>query len=90
MAKLLGRVLGKRWKNETSQWVGSNYLCYQCNITFANNPFGYRHHEEQYLSNPKDVILLNYHASNPDHIIATCELKYGKGKSVVIGLMQTI
>ena len=79
--------VGERWKNETSQWVGSNYLCYLCTITFANNPFGYTHHEEQYLSNPKDVILLNYHASSdPTHTIATYELNYGKGKSVVVGL----
>ena len=78
--------VGERWKNETSQWVGSNYLCYSCSITFANNPFSYRHHEEQYISNPKDVILLNYRASDPNHTIATYELTYGKGKSVVVGL----
>jgi hypothetical protein len=79
--------VGERWRNETAQWVGSNYLCYLCTITFANNPFGYTHHEEQYLSNPKDVILLNYHASSdPTHTIATYELNYGKGKSVVVGL----
>ena len=57
------RSLGGRWANETSQWLGSNYLCYSCNVTFANNPFEYRHHEEQYLTNPKDLILLNYNAS---------------------------
>lgn len=78
--------VGERWKNETSQWVGSNYLCYLCSITFANNPFGYRHHEEQYITNPTDAIILNYHASDPDHTIATYELEYGKGTSVVIGL----
>ena len=42
----------ERWENETSQWVGSNYLCYSCNITFANNPFEYKHHEEQFITNP--------------------------------------
>jgi hypothetical protein len=78
--------VGERWQNETSQWVGSNYFCYLCTITFANNPFGYRHHEEQYLTNPSDVILLNYRASDPSHIVATYELQYGKGRSVVIGL----
>ena len=57
------RSVRERWKNETSQWVGSNYLCYSCNVTFANNPFQYRHREEQYLTNPKALILLNYNAS---------------------------
>ncbi len=57
------RRVRERWKNETSQWVGSNYLCYSCNVTFANNPFQYRHREEQYLTNPKALILLNYNAS---------------------------
>jgi hypothetical protein len=40
------KSIPERWKNETSQWVGSNSLCSSCIITFANNPFGYRHHEE--------------------------------------------
>ena len=30
---------GERWANETSQWVGSNYLCSSCKITFASQPF---------------------------------------------------
>lgn len=76
----------ERWQNETSQWIGSNYLCYQCAITFANNPFGYIHHEEQYITNPNDIILLDYRASDHSHTVATYELKYGKGRSIVIGL----
>ncbi len=53
----------ERWANETSQWVGSNFFCLSCDVTFANNPFQYRHHEEQYLTNHNDLILLNYNAS---------------------------
>jgi hypothetical protein len=30
--------VGERWKDETSQWVGSTSLCSSCRITFANNP----------------------------------------------------
>jgi hypothetical protein len=60
----------ERWENETSQWVGSNHLCYSCNITFANNPFEYKHHEEQYITNPDVKILLDYNAtlSDPNNV----------------------
>jgi hypothetical protein len=53
----------ERWANETSQWVGSNFFCLSRDVTFANNPFQYRHYEEQYVTNPNDLVLLNYHAS---------------------------
>jgi hypothetical protein len=59
------KSVAERWKNETSQWVGSNYLCYKCVKSFQNNPFGYKPHEEQYLDNPHDVVLFNYNASIP-------------------------
>jgi hypothetical protein len=82
----------ERWANETSQWVGSNSYCYSCIITFANNPFQFRHHEEQYLTNPNDIIIMNYHASasigskTVDPLIATYELNYQKGKVIVLGI----
>ncbi|PWU81125.1 MAG: hypothetical protein DLM72_08770 [Candidatus Nitrosopolaris wilkensis] len=84
----------ERWANETSQWVGSNFLCLSCDVTFANNPFQYMHHEEQYLTNPNDLILLNYNASiskkqlktAADHLIATYELNYQKGKVIALGI----
>jgi hypothetical protein len=47
--------------------TGSNYLCYSCSIIFDNDPFEYKHHEEQYITNPNDVILFNYNASMPNH-----------------------
>src|SRR5919197_1966129 len=59
------KSVAERWKEETSQWVGSNYFCYDCGITFDNDPFEYKQHEEQYITNPKDVILFNYEASAP-------------------------
>ena len=87
------RSVAERWAKETSQWVGSNYHCFSCNITFANNPFQYKHHEEQYLTNPKALILLNYNASitkkdsKPMKIlIATYMLNYQRGKVIVLGI----
>ena len=90
------RSVDERWKNETAQWVGSNYIS---GISkFANNPFDYLPHEEQYTTNPKDVILLNYNATIPSNIsrdisnktgsivVATYELNYLKGKVIALGL----
>jgi hypothetical protein len=59
------KSVSERWKEETSQWIGSNYLCFRCGITFSNYPFGYKQHEEQYITNPHDIILFNYGASMP-------------------------
>jgi hypothetical protein len=85
--------IGERWANETSQWVGSNYLCYQCITRFAYNPFGYTAHEEQYVTNPNDIILLDYNASLPKnyllpikHVVATYELNYQRGKVIALGI----
>ncbi|HYX55844.1 MAG TPA: N,N-dimethylformamidase beta subunit family domain-containing protein [Nitrososphaeraceae archaeon] len=86
------KSVGERWANETSQWVGSNYLCYQCVTRFADDPFRYTAHEEQYLTNPKDIILLDYNASLPTslqparYVIATYELNYQKGKVLALGI----
>jgi hypothetical protein len=87
------RSVAERWAKETSQWVGSNYHCFSCKITFANNPFQYKHHEEQYLTNPKALILLNYNASitkkdsKPMKIlVATYILNYQRGKVIVLGI----
>jgi len=89
----LWRSVSERWAKETSQWVGSNYLCYSCNITFANDPWEYQHHEEQYITNPNDKILMNYNASLLHYsiptlrpVIATYELSYHKGKVISFGI----
>src|SRR5919198_37588 len=87
--------IGERWAQETSQWVGSNYLCYKCISAFGNDPFEYRPHEEQYISNHNDSILLNYNAEigktkidNKQPTIATYELNYQKGKVVALGIFS--
>jgi hypothetical protein len=90
------RSVNERWRKETSQWLGSNYLCYSCKITFLNNPFGYKHHEEQYLTNPNDMILMNYNAvvmsTKKYHppiakpVIATYQLNHQKGRVIVLGI----
>lgn len=89
------RSIGERWANETTEWMGSNYLCFSCTIAFGNNPFHYNHHEEQYITNPNVVIIKNYDAvvtdyksvNNPQ--IATYELNYAKGKVIVMGLYSS-
>jgi hypothetical protein len=85
--------VSERWAKETSEWVGSNYLCYSCDITFANDPWEYQHHEEQYITNHNDKILMNYNASLLHYpipslrpIIATYELNYQKGKVISLGI----
>jgi len=98
------KSVGERWRNETSQWVGSNSFCTRCEITFANNPFNYYHREEQYITNANDTIFLNYNASvlspNPKimknatsahaNMIATYELSYKKGKVIGLGICLSI
>ena len=98
------KSVGERWRNETSQWVGSNSFCSGCEITFANNPFNYYHREEQYITNANDTIFLNYNASvlspNPKiaknatsahaNMIATYELSYKKGKVIGLGIYSDI
>jgi hypothetical protein len=86
------KSIGERWKKENSKWVGSNYLCYKCVNKFINDPFGYAPHEEQYVTNPHDIILMNYNASLPNHllpirpVIATYELNYQSGKVIALGI----
>jgi hypothetical protein len=85
----------ERWTNETTEWAGSNYCeCYDDDIRFGNNPFGVRHNEEQYITNPNAKIILDYQAYNAsntkflprDFKIATYELGYQKGKVITLGL----
>lgn len=84
------KSVNERWTKETSEWVGSNYLCYSCNISFANDPWEYQHHEEQYVTNSNDKILMNYNASLLHNslrpVIATYELNYQKGRVISLGI----
>jgi N,N-dimethylformamidase beta subunit-like protein len=97
------KSVNERWKKETSDWLGSNYLCYSCKITFLDNPFGYKHHEEQYITNTRAKILMNYEAkvitSNKKTrisqvpiakpVIATYQLNYQRGKVIVLGIYSS-
>lgn len=93
-SKSAWKSIEERWQNETKDWIGSNYLCYSCVIKFGNDPFGYVHHEENYVTNPNDKILLNFNAKivNWDHVIpkqvvvAAYELDYGNGKVIDLGI----
>ena len=58
-------IIAERWLNETSEWVGSNYANQSSGIIFGNNPFGYLKHEEQFITNPKVNILLDYNVTIP-------------------------
>lgn len=86
------RSVNERWKNETAQWVGSNYISHI--VSFSNDPFSYVPHEEQYITNPNDIILLNYNATmSPNNltntgsvVIATYELNYLRGRVIALGL----
>jgi N,N-dimethylformamidase beta subunit-like, C-terminal/BNR repeat-like domain len=54
----------ERWANETTEWVGSIFCrCWEFDIIFGNNPFGYIHNEEQSITNPKAKIILDYNAT---------------------------
>jgi N,N-dimethylformamidase beta subunit-like, C-terminal len=87
----------ERWTNESSEWIGSNYLCcYGDTVNFANNPFNYTHNEEQHITNPNVKILLDYNATLLKHRngttyishpkVATYEFDYKKGKVIGLGL----
>jgi hypothetical protein len=93
--KTARKSVHERWEKETRQWLGSNfYPIYHWKKDYHhlyNNPFnftGKQGGEEQYYdkNNPDIRILLDYKSSDPRYPIATYELKYGKGKSIVIGL----
>ena len=76
--------------------LGSNYLCAICHISYINNPFGYIHHKEQYVTIQSDIILLDYPFANSDPsipkkiVVATYELKYKKRKIIAISYILMI
>ncbi len=85
------KSVNERWKDETAQWVGSNYLCFKCGVYFENNPFRYIEHEEQYITNPDAIIIHDYKAVGRDqkplpYTIATYQLNYGDGKIIAMGI----
>lgn len=87
--KIAKPSVAERWADETKNWAGSNFLPDPTfiPITYPDNPFDYRHIEEQYISNPKDTILLDFQANYPkghkfNPTVASYELNHGKGKVI--------
>lgn len=81
--------IAERWQNETQQWLGSNFYRFALAdyvIRLYNNPFNYTGIENNFASNPKDKIILNYESSDTRFPIATHELDYGKGKVIATGI----
>jgi hypothetical protein len=89
----------ERWYNETKDWVGGNFIANDIKeiVTFANNPFNYKHFEEQFVNNPKAKIIIDYDIKFPpeqylrdpsfkEKRVATYTLDYGKGKVIMLGL----
>ncbi len=62
----------------------NNYFCYKCIKKFKDDPFNYISNEEQYLTNPKDMIILNYdpleiQGTNQKNVTITIyNMRYGK------------
>ena len=97
--KFAEKNVGERWLNENKDWMGSNFLWSDINAdtVFDDNPFNYSHFEENYISNPDDHIIYDYHAVIPPELveansiktkpqIATYSLEYGKGKVIMLGI----
>ena len=88
--KVARRSVEDRWKNETSEWLGSNFLPRFKEAYFKDMPFNYTHTEEQYISNPNAVILYDYKIFDPmdppNVTVASYEMNYGKGKILMTSL----
>lgn len=93
------RAERERWANETQQWVGSNFMQdpTKDSITFANNPWSYKHAEEQYVTNSNDRIILDFGASEHESThrdetnnekVAIYELDSGKGKVISLSIFS--
>ena len=67
--KAASRSLPERWYNETKEWVGSNYLDIDANVTFTNNPFNYSHSVEQFVNNPNATVMVDYGIKFPKDFI---------------------
>jgi hypothetical protein len=96
--KTAWKSVDDRWKEETSNWTGSNYVCSSCQVTFVHNPFDYEHMEEQNITNANSKIIFDYNASvllNPmfkyatqahNYRIGIYELDYVKGHVISFGI----
>jgi hypothetical protein len=61
------RSTGERWDDDISKWIGGKSIGNTAGMILDNNTFGDEHREEQYMTNQKDKILLDYNASLLDH-----------------------
>ncbi len=54
--------------DENKWFIGSNFIVNDIkdDVRFANNPFNYKHFEENYVNNPNALLLLDYGASFPE------------------------
>jgi N,N-dimethylformamidase beta subunit-like protein/copper-binding protein NosD len=85
----------ERWLNENKEWHGSNFLDVPSNVRvdLANNPFNYTRSEEQYVTNPKAKILIDYHIHNlpsrykqyKNATVATYQMNYKAGTTIALG-----
>jgi hypothetical protein len=86
--------VSERWLNESREWIGSNFFDVDSslNVKFRNNPFNYTHSEEQYVTNPKAKIMVDYKAYDipnknfQNATIATYQMNYGKGRVINLGI----
>ncbi len=77
----------ERWAKENTEWVGSNFACSTCIVTFLNNPFQYAHYEEQTITNPNAKILIDYQAKTDyNYTMGSYELKNNLGKVISFGI----
>lgn len=58
------KSVAERYFDENKEWMGSNFVVRDIRdpVEFDNNPFGYRHFEENYVNNPSAQVLLDYEA----------------------------
>ena len=77
--------------------MGSNFLNIPSDykVYFKNNIFNYTHTKEQYVTNPKANILIDYLAYNltsnfPNVTVATYMMPYGKGNAINLGIWEHI
>ena len=100
------RAERERWANETQLWVGSNFLQdpTKDKVIFTNDPWSYKHSEEQYVTNPKDKIIFDFgakeyestidktpqygNATNNSERVAIYQLDYGKGKVISLSIFS--
>jgi hypothetical protein len=61
------KSVSERFQEENTKWFGSNFNVNDISdkIIFENNPFGYKHFEENFVTNSQAKILIDYNAKFP-------------------------